>query len=191
MADPMPAVSLLVFSGSTRNGSLNTRLATAVASLAGTLGANVTQISLADFPAPLFDPDWEKANGVPQSITDLGAIMAASHAAFIASPEYNSGLAPLLKNTIDWLSRLSPHPFRDTLFAIGGASPGALGTARALPSLRTTLVGLDAIVMPGQLAVGGAMSAFNEDGSFANERTLGFATDQLTRLIEVAGKLNH
>ena len=185
----MLPVSLLVFSGSTRQGSFNTALATAITHMARDLGAAPTQVSLADYPAPLFDPDWEKANGVPETIRSLGALMARSDAAFIASPEYNSGLTPLLKNTIDWLSRLSPHPFRDTLFAIGGASPGALGTARALPSLRTTLIGLDAIVMPGQLAIGSAAGAFNEDGSLANERTRGFATAQLERLISVAQKL--
>jgi chromate reductase, NAD(P)H dehydrogenase (quinone) len=185
----MSAIKLLLFSGSTRHGSLNTSLARAMAQMAANLGAQPMLVSLKDYPAAIYDTDWEKENGVPAPIRELGALMAECEAAFIACPEYNSGMTALLKNTIDWLSRLSPHPFTDTLFAIGGASPGVLGTARALPSLRATLVGLDAIVMPGQLAVGGAMSAFNEDGSFANERTEGFARAQFGRLIEVAGKL--
>lgn len=185
----MSAVKLLVFSGSTRQGSHNTKLATAVASMASDLGADSTLVSLADYPAPLFDPDWEKENGAPQTILNLGALMAASDAAFIASPEYNSGQTPLLKNTIDWLSRLKPHPFKETLFSLGGASPGTLGGIRGLFSLRTTLVGLNAIVMPEQLTVGGAASAFNEDGGFANERSADFANAQLERLIDVAGKL--
>jgi chromate reductase len=72
----------------------------------------------------------------------------------------------LLKNTIDWLSRLKPHPIKETVFSLGAASPGMLGGIRGLFSLRTTLVGLNAIVMPEQLTVGGATSAFNEDGTF-------------------------
>jgi chromate reductase len=185
----MPPVSLLVFSGSTRTGSLNTKLATAISAMAQDLGADVMQVSLADYPAPLYDTDWKAENGIPQGIVDLGDLMARSDAAFIASPEYNAGITPLLKNTIDWLSGLSPHPFRDTLFGVGGASPGTLGTARALPALRATLMALDAIVMPGQLTVGAAMNAFHEDGSIADERTAGFAKAQVSRLIEVAGKL--
>lgn len=185
----MSAVKLLVFSGSTRAGSVNTKLATAVANLAKKMGARVTQISLSDYPAPLFDADWEAENGIPQSITDLSALMGDHDAVFIASPEYNSGVTPLLKNTIDWLSRLKPNPFKDPVFSLGGASPGVLGGIRGLFSLRATLVGLNAITMPEQLTVGGAGSAFNEDGSFAVERTQGFATVQLERLIDVAGKL--
>lgn len=182
-------VKLLVFSGSTRKGSLNTKLATAVADLANNLGADVTQIVLSDYPAPLFDPDWEAQNDVPRTIVDLAALMNEQDAVFIASPEYNSGVSPLLKNTIDWLSRLKPHPIKAPVFSLGGASPGVLGGSRGLVSLRATLVGLNAIVMPEQLTVGGAGSAFNEDGSFAVERTQGFAKAQLERLLEVAGKL--
>ncbi len=185
----MSAVKLLVFSGSTRQGSHNTKLATAVSALASDLGADVTHISLSDYSAPLFDPDWEKENGIPQTIIDLGALMTDADAAFIASPEYNSGQTPLLKNTIDWLSRLKPHPFKETLFSLGGASPGAMGGIRGLFSLRTTLVGLNAIVMPEQLTVGGAASAFNDDGGFANERSADFANVQLARTLDVARKL--
>jgi chromate reductase len=185
----MSAAKLLVFSGSTRQGSYNTKLATAVATMAGDLGADVTLVSLADYEAPLFHQDWERENGVPQTVTDLGALMAESDAAFIASPEYNAGVTPLVKNTIDWLSRLKPHPIKETVFSLGAASPGMLGGIRGLFSLRTTLVGLNAIVMPEQLTVGGATSAFNEDGSFANERTVSLANVQLERLIDVARKL--
>jgi NAD(P)H-dependent FMN reductase len=187
----MSPVKLLTLSGSTRTGSFNTKLATVMTGLAEELGAEVTQIDLGDYPAPLFDPDWAAENQVPQSIVDLAALMQVQDAVFIAAPEYNSGVTPLLKNTMDWLSRLNPHPIKAPLFSLGAASPGALGGSRGLVSLRITLVGLGAIVMPEQLTVGGAGSAFNEDGSFAVERSEGFARAQLERLIEVAGKLKN
>lgn len=182
-------VTVITLSGSTRQGSVNTKLAAAFATICGGLGANAKALSLADFTAPLYDPDWESENGVPDTIKALGEVMHGADAAFIASPEYNSGITPLLKNTMDWLSRLKPHPFKDTLFSLGGASPGAMGGIRALPALRTSLVGLNAIVMPEQLTVGGAMQAFGEDGRFANERSAEFAKLQAERLIEVAAKL--
>ncbi|MFK7791402.1 MAG: NADPH-dependent FMN reductase [Devosiaceae bacterium] len=185
----MSAIKLLVLSGSTREGSLNTKLATAIAGLGNEMGVQVTQVTLKDYAAPIFDSDWEADNVVPRTITDLGALMQEADACFIASPEYNSGPTGLLKNTIDWLSRLKPHPFTNTLFSLGGASPGALGGVRGLVAVRTTLVGLNAIVMPEQLTIGAAHQAFNEDGSFANERSAGFAKAQLERLVDVAGRL--
>lgn len=185
----MSAVKLITFSGSDRKGSVNTKLASSITNLANSMGADATQIALSDYPAPLFDPDWEKENGAPQTIVDLGALIADADAVFIASPEYNSGLTPLLKNSIDWVSRLKPHPFKTTLFSLGGASPGVLGGVRGLVSLRMTLVGLGAIVLPEQLSVGGAGSAFNEDRTFAIERTQTLARAQLERLMDVASKL--
>ncbi len=185
----MSAVKILVFSGSTRDGSVNTKLAAAVAGLAREFGADATLVSLADYPAPIFNADWEKEHGIPQTIQDLGALMLEADACFIASPEYNSGPTALLKNTIDWLSRLKPHPFKETVFALGGASPGMLGGVRGLVSVRTTLVGLNAMVVPEQLTVGGSGSAFNEDGTLANDRSVSIANALLERLVDVAGKL--
>ncbi|MGD1888302.1 MAG: NADPH-dependent FMN reductase [Cohaesibacteraceae bacterium] len=191
----MSSVRLLALSGSTRDGSVNTKLASTITSMASNVGFDAVQISLADHPAPLFDADWEKQNGPPEPIKALQALMVEQDAIFVASPEYNGGITPLLKNTIDWLSRVRVEGqpgslvFKKPVWSLGAVSPGVQGGVNSLYQLRPTITRLGAIVMPEQLTVGGGASAFNEDGSFANDRTINLATAQLERLFDVAGKL--
>ena len=191
----MSQIRFLALSGSTRDGSVNTQLAATVTAMATEVGFQASQISLADHPAPLFDADWEKANGVPDPIKALQALMVEQDAIFVASAEYNGGITPLLKNTIDWLSRVKvegepgSHVFRKPVWSLGAASPGVQGGVNSLYQLRPTIMRLGAIVMPEQLTIGGGASAFNEDGSFANDRTVSLARAQLERLLHVAGKL--
>ena len=98
---------ILVFSGSARIGSHNARLASLVGERLSDNGAEVTSISLRDFPMPLYDGDLEVAEGVPENAVALKRLMQQHHGVFIASPEYNAGVPPLLKNVIDWISRVS------------------------------------------------------------------------------------
>lgn len=188
----MSKVKFLALSGSTRPGSVNTMLAAAMTNRAEGAGADAQQISLKDYPAPLYDPELEGAEGVPQAITDLYDLIASQDAVFIASPEYNGGYTPLLKNTIDWMSRVkseSGHAFRDPVYSLGAVSPGVQGGVNGLYQLRPTIARLGAIVMPEQVTLGGGASAFGDDGDFTNERTRGLADGQIKRLIETASKL--
>ena len=188
----MSAVSLLLFAGSTRPGSINTKLAAAVAAMAAGIGFAARHISLADYPAPLYDPQLDAAEGPPESIVALYGLIANSDAVFLASPEYNGGYTPLMKNTIDWLSRVKAdgrHAFRDPVYSLGATSPGLQAGINGLFQLRPTIARLGAIVMPEQLTVPNGPSAFKEDGSFENERTVSLAKAQLERLHHVAGRL--
>ena len=103
--------------------------------------------------------------------------MQAQDGIFIACPEYNAGITPLLKNTLDWVSRINEpgEPqgivYKGRVFAIGSASPGAIGGLRGLIGMRTVLeVGLGALVLPQMVSVGGAMNAFDEKGDLIDER---------------------
>ena len=69
-------------------------------------GAEVTRISLGDYPLPIMDQDLEKEKGVPENAQKLARQIAAHDGLLIASPEYNASIPPLLKNTIDWVSRV-------------------------------------------------------------------------------------
>ena len=69
-------------------------------------GAEVTRISLADYPLPIMDEDLESEKGVPENAVKLARLIAAHDALLIATPEYNGSIPPLLKNTIDWVSRV-------------------------------------------------------------------------------------
>jgi NAD(P)H-dependent FMN reductase len=104
----------------------------------------------------------------------LARLIAAHHGVFIATPEYNHSLPPLLKNTIDWISRIVPAQsgikYRHKVYAIGATSDGPIGGARALIDLRKVIAtGLGAIVVPNKIEVSRAQDAFDEAGEFAVE----------------------
>ncbi len=95
---------------------------------------------------------------------------------FIASPEYNASITPLLKNSLDWVSRVREGKeaplaaYKDRAFAIGGASNGAYGAMRSLMALRQVLeIGCGALVIPDQIAVARAADAFDEMDNFKDE----------------------
>src|SRR5258707_8351073 len=123
----MPALKILVIPGSLRTGSLNARLAATVAYEFTQAGADVTRISLADFPLPIYDGDLQAKSGVPKHAVNLKRMMAAHHGVLIVTPEYNSSAPALVKNTIDWVSRVQDmHETHGQVFrerAYAGASP--------------------------------------------------------------------
>ena len=118
------------------------RLAAVAAHELAQSGAEITCISLADFPLPIYDGDLQAKSGVPKHAVNLKRMIAAHHGILIVTPEYNSSVPALVKNTLDWVSRVQdPHEargqvFRDRVFAIASASGGRLGGARALAALR-------------------------------------------------------
>jgi NAD(P)H-dependent FMN reductase len=168
---------ILVFAGSTKATSVNARLADAAQLTLAHLGADVTRISLLDYPLPLVNEDLKSRDGVPENAMKLGRIIAANDGVFIASPEYNASIPPLLKNTIDWVSLISTDgeallkPWRDRYVTLGGASPGRLGGIRSLQHLRAVMVDVGAQVTSQQVSVSGASSAFDDDGSLVEERS--------------------
>src|SRR5438132_1159406 len=129
----MSALKILVIPGSLRTGSLNARLAAAAAYEFAQAGAEVTRISLGDFPLPIYDGDLQNKSGVPKNAINLKRMIGAHHGVLIVTPEYNSSVPPLVKNTIDWVTRVQdPHEtrgqvFRERAFAIAAAAESRLG----------------------------------------------------------------
>src|SRR3954463_2004015 len=164
----MFALKLLVIPGSLRTGSLNARLASTAACELAQAGAEVTRISLADFPLPIYDGDLQSKCGVPKNAVNLKRMIGAHHGVLIVTPEYNSSVPALVKNTIDWVSRVQDahetrgQVFRERVFAIAAASGGRLGGTRALAALRLILSACHAIVVPNQLALSFADEAYDE-----------------------------
>jgi chromate reductase len=172
----MPAPRILVFSGSIRIGSMNARLAALASKYCTLAGADATLISLLDYPMPIYDGDLENRSGVPEAAISLKRLMMRHQGIFIASPEYNASITPLLKNALDWVSRvregheLPLAAYKDRAFALGGASNGAYGAMRSLMALRQVLeLGCGALVIPEQIAVARAGDAFDELDDFKDE----------------------
>ena len=164
----MSALKILVIPGSLRTGSLNARLAAVAAHQLAQSGVEVTRISLSDFPLPIYDGDLQAKSGVPKHAVNLKRMIGAHHGVLIVTPEYNSSVPALVKNTIDWISRVQdPHEtrgqvFRSSVFAIASASGNRLGGTRALAALRLILTACHASVVPNQLALSFADQAYDE-----------------------------
>jgi NAD(P)H-dependent FMN reductase len=185
----MPQPRILVFAGSIRTGALSAKLAALVAKELSLLDAEVSLISLADYPMPVYDGDLEAREGPPEAARKLRALLASHRGTFIATPEYNASIPPLLKNTIDWISRVrdSVDPFKKGVFAIGATSNGRLGGYRGLIALRQVLeLGLGALVLPEQVAIQEAGQAFDEAGGLRDERSAKLLHAALMRLIALA-----
>jgi len=158
----------LTLSGSIRKGSENRKLALHVGRKLRETGAEVRDLDLGDFPMPIFNEELEPDN-VPDAAAELAALWRAADIIFIATPEYNGGLPPLLVNTITWLSRQKPSPFRHAVFGIGGVSSGKYGTIWALSHLQDSLGKIGGLVVPGLLGIGPAEGAFDENGDPAEK----------------------
>ena len=150
----MAVPKILVIPGSLRARSYNVRLAALVTKELTLADADVTRISLVDYPLPIYDADSAEKSGPPHNAVKLKRLMSAHHGVFIASPEYNASITPLIKNAIDWISvvreRGEPQlaAYQNRVFALGGASPGPSGAMQSLLALRQVLaVGCRALVL--------------------------------------------
>src|SRR6201988_4814313 len=164
----MAALKILVIPGSLRSGSHNAKLAMAAAYEFAQAGVEVTRISLGDFPLPIYDGDLQAKSGVPKNAVNLKRMMGAHHGVLIVTPEYNASVPALVKNTIDWVSRVQDSSetraqvFRERAFAIAAASGNRLGGTRALAALRLILTACHATVIPSQLALSFADEAYDD-----------------------------
>ncbi len=166
---------ILAFAGSTRTDSFNKKLVKIAAAGAKEADADVTIIDLRDYQMPLYDEDLEKKEGLPSNTRKLKELMLSHHGFLMSSPEYNSSISGVLKNTIDWTSRQgddeSPMScFKDKVAGIMSASPGGLGGLRGLVHVRAILENMGVLVIPTQVAISKAHEAFNLDGTMKDQK---------------------
>lgn len=188
----MAKPAILVFAGSIRTGSINEKLAVNAAAAIAEAGGDVTHISLADYPMPIYNGDLEASEGVPETAKALAETFVASKGIFIVAPEYNGGITPLLKNTIDWVSRPratdhKPGPYKGRVFALGAVSDGGFGGYRGLLQLRHSLENaLGTLMVPEMVSVPAAMNAFDDSGKLIAERPAGMLRIVAERLVKMA-----
>ena len=164
---------ILAFAGSTRSDSWNQRILKIAAEGATDAGATVTQIELRNYPLPLFDQDLEQNDGHSENSHALKKLFAEHDALLLACPEYNSSITPLLKNTIDWVSRpLADEPrlaaFSGKIAALMSASPGGLGGHRGLVHVRSILSSIGVLVLPQQVSIPHIHQDFDPEGNMTN-----------------------
>ena len=193
----MPLTKILVMPGSLRTGSHNARLAALAAKELALLDAEVTRISLEDYELPLFDADLASSSGPPAAAVKLRQALVAHRGVFITSPEYSASVTPLLKNAIDWVSRVRERgepgyaAFKGRVFALGSATSGGGGGIRSLMALRQILeLGCGALVIPEQVSIARAELAFDDNDHLKDEALAEALRAAMRRLVELAAMMN-
>jgi NAD(P)H-dependent FMN reductase len=184
---------ILVFSGSIRTGALSSKLAAAAAKAIALNDAEVTTISLQDYPLPIYNGDLEQEKGVPENATKLAQIIAANQGVFVSTPEYNHSIPPLLSNAIAWVSRLrhtGTLPYRHKVYCLGGSSDGRYGGARAVIDLRKMLaIGWQGIMIPLRVELPMAQHAFDEAGELIDEGAAHALKSAAKQLVDLAARM--
>lgn len=166
---------ILVFAGSVRSGAYSGRIADVAQKELAVQGAEVTRISLADYTLPLMDEDLEREKGVPENAVRLARQIAAHDGLLIATPEYNGSIPPLLKNALDWVSRVRQdggrpfHPMAGKPVALCSSSAGRFAGIRCIAHLRTVLVRCRMEVITPECSVPSGSEAFTERGELRDE----------------------
>ena len=187
---------ILVFAGSNRTGAFSGKTADAAMKELAIQGALVTRIALIDYPLPLMDEDLEREKGIPENALRLARHFLDHDGVLIASPEYNASIPPLLKNTIDWISRVRKDgvrpvkPLAGKVAALCSSSNGNFAGLRGLYHLRAVLMACNVEVVTPQCSVPRAAEAFDEDGQFREERLRHTMETVVRSLIERATMLS-
>ncbi len=171
-------------SGSLRTKSYNTALLRAVQELA----APDHEVTIAEYAdIPLYNGDIEAAEGIPASVERVAGMIREADALLIVTPEYNAGIPGVLKNAMDWISRVKPSVYDNKPTAMMGTSPGKLGTVRAQMQLRNQLANLNCRTVAQPMIYVGEAGKFFDDGKPGlDDATMGFIQKQLAALAALA-----
>ncbi len=189
-------IKLLFLAGSSRKESLNKKLALYASKMAEEHEAvDVQFLDLADFDMPIYNGDFEDEHGLPDNAIRLKKLFMDCDGFFLACPEYNSSFTPLLKNSMDWISRPNKKDdndgsaFQGKICALGSVSPGPLGGIRGLFPVRMWLSTIGVNIIPAQVCVNNGMDAFKGDDLVdgQKQKMLG---DVINQFIETTKKLN-
>lgn len=171
----MTATTLLGLSGALRAASTNRQLLREAARLFG----ESTYVE-ADLRLPLYDGDAEAADGIPAAVITLATQIAEADAVIISTPEYNKGPSGVLKNALDWVSRVDTRPWSGKPVAVMSAAAGRAGGERAQLILRTYMVPFRPRVIAGpEIHLAGSSKEFDESGHLTSE----IYTRELTALM--------
>ena len=158
----MAELKVLVICGSLRKGSYNAALARALPALAPEGMKLIAAPTIGSFP--LYNADIQDASGFPAPVEELAAAIRAADAVLFVTPEYNWSMPGVLKNAIDWLSRMKDQPFKEKPVAIQSASQGPLGGARMQYHWRMSMTFLAAFIFgTPEVFVGLAQTKFDKD----------------------------
>lgn len=186
---------IAVVVGSTRHGSFNRALGKVAIAALESQGATVADVDLATFDLPLYSAAFEGSD-FPADAVRLKALFAAQDGLLFISPEYNGSVTPLLKNAIDWASRptgdeglVALTAYRGKASAVMSASISPFGGLRGLMHLRQILSTIQTLVIPEQVLIPNAHTAFGDDGRLKEALPASLVEMATARLVTVAQAL--
>lgn len=145
---------------------------------------NKFDLSVADLGAlPHYNQDDEL--NPPESVAAFKKQIAEADAVIIATPEYNWSIPGVLKNALDWASRVDKVLVNKPVLVVG-ATMGSLGTIRAQLHLREILTGMQARLLPpsgNEVLVSAVHQKFNEAGQLTDEATLAFLDSVIDKFV--------
>lgn len=159
-------LKLLGLCGSLRAASFNRKLMLEAARRFG-----AAEFGEGNLRLPLYDGDLEAKDGVPADVQTLADQVAGAHAVLVVTPEYNQSLSGVLKNALDWISRVEGSPWRDKPVALLSAAAGRAGGARANYALRLCMAPFRPVVVNGpEVLIASPSKEFDEAGNLADGR---------------------
>jgi NAD(P)H-dependent FMN reductase len=177
--------TIVTICGSQREGSFNQMLHDASVANLEQLGATVNVVDLQSLELPLYDPNREEDH-FPEAARQLKKALTEADGIFVACPEYNGFVTPLLLNSITWATRGEGDMysgFKGKVCSLMATSPGPMGGLRMLRSLTTMMEDMGSTVVAGHNSIGGAFKVFDpKTGAIVDETTqakIDAATGQL------------
>lgn len=183
-------VKIGIITGSLRKSSINRALARGLKKICP------HNMELIDLPPigniPHYNQDNLDENGVPISVKLLSEEIELINGVIIVSPEYNWSIPGVLKNALDWISRVDPCPLQLKPVTIYTTSPGLLGGARAHAPIRNVLTSLDCRVMAKpEVQIGKAMDKVDvKAGTISDQKTIEFLEMQLAKFVQFINYYN-
>jgi len=179
----MSTFTLLGISGSLRQGACNRKLLREAVRAFG--DADYVE---ADLHLPLYDGDLEDAEGIPPEVQKLADQIKSADAVLISTPEYNKNLSGVLKNALDWVSRVKGMAWKDKPVVLMAAADGRAGGERAMHSLILCMMPFRANLVYGpEVFIANCGEAFDENGRLKDEgaeKFLGLLMKKLRGVLE-------
>lgn len=133
---------------------------------------------------PMYNQDIEL--NPPELVVDLREKIKSSDGILFATPEYNHSIPAVLKNAIDWFSRVEPVLIGKPSMVIG-ATMGNLGTVRAQVHLRQILNSglVNTLNLPAnEVFISTIHEKLDEKGNLVHEPTIEYLDQVINNFIK-------
>lgn len=148
-------MKILAFAATNSLTSINKQLVqVAIAQLKDGIVPNVEAevLDLNDFEMPLYRPDREVDNGIPDAAKRFYQKIGEADALIISFAEHNGSYSVAYKNVFDWASRIDMKVYQDKPALLMSTSPGG-GAAKSVLAAATTSAPFFGMDVKGSLAV--------------------------------------